>query len=181
MGVRRGLVLTADGRLDALSMALVRPFPAFALATFCHSSEAMRVLGAELTKAGVKQVRVLVLRTPEEADAVKSALEPLPPALQERAHDVARRLSELALGQLPTSLQFDERLVQASLDAPDASPGAVLSAPAEAAPDAQGRTEEQQEEQQEEQLPQLGAAMSAVHFRIGLKQLLLRTARVYSS
>ena len=125
----------------------------------------------------MKQVRVLVLRTPEEADAVKSALEPLPPALQERAHDVARRLSELALGQLPTSLPFDERLVQASLDAPDASPGAVLSAPAEAAPDAQGRTEEQQEEQ----LPQLGAAMSAVHFRIGLKQLLLRTARVYSS
>ena len=35
-------------------------------------------------------VRVLVLRTPDEADTCKSALEPLAPHLQERAHDVVR-------------------------------------------------------------------------------------------
>jgi DNA repair photolyase len=35
-------------------------------------------------------VRVLVLRTPDEADSCTSALEPLAPHLQERAHDVVR-------------------------------------------------------------------------------------------
>ena len=111
------------------------------------------------------------------------------------------RLCELALGQLPTSLEYDENLVQgllapeelaSGLSAPAAAPPAPAAAPpapaarldareggvaegarlrlADAARDWQGLTTEE-----------LGPAVSAVHFRITQKQLLLRTARIYAS
>ena len=89
------------------------------------------------------------------------------------------RLCELALGQLPTSLEYDKNLVQ-GLPAPEerasgpsasaAPPAAPPAAPDDAARDWQGLTTEE-----------LGPAVSAVHFRITQKQLLLRTARIYSS
>jgi hypothetical protein len=104
------------------------------------------------------------------------------------------RLCELALGQLPTSLEYDENLVQGLLTpeelasrlsapaAPPPAPAARLDAReggvtegarlrlADAARDWQGLTTEE-----------LGPAVSAVHFRITQKQLLLRTARIYAS
>ena len=108
------------------------------------------------------------------------------------------RLCELALGQLPTSLEYDENLVE-GLPAPEelaSGPPALAPAPApapaarldaweggvaggglaalprlaDAAPGWQGLTTEE-----------LGPAVSAVHFRIAQKKLLLRTARIYSS
>jgi hypothetical protein len=85
------------------------------------------------------------------------------------------RLCELALGQLPTSLEYDKNLVQ-GLPAPEerasgpSASAAPPAAPDDAARDWQGLTTEE-----------LGPAVSAVHFRITQKQLLLRTARIYSS
>jgi hypothetical protein len=51
-----------------------------------------------LDASSMALVRVLVLRTPDEADTCKSALEPLAPHLQERAHDVVR-LSHAAISR----------------------------------------------------------------------------------
>lgn len=101
------------------------------------------------------------------------------------------RLCELALGQLPTSLEYDENLVQ-GLPVPDelaswpASPAPAPAAMLDAreggvAESGQKRLADAARDWQGLTTKELGPAVSAVHFRIIQKQLLMRTARIYSS
>ena len=70
--------------------------------------------GGQLTAQSMALVRVLSLRTPREAHSLMSALLPASDgALEQRALAVVRRLAVLALEELPSSLEEDQRALTA--------------------------------------------------------------------